>query len=66
MKIVRSSVFAVAVALFVASCGNSEPQESIEEPMVEETVEMEAAPVMEEAPVMDSAAMMQADTVMQN
>ncbi len=63
MKIVKLSVFALTMGLFIASCGNNETTESTEETPVEETVEME--PVAEETPVMsDSTSTVSPDTVM--
>lgn len=58
MKLVKFGIFALALGMFIASCGSSET-ETNEEPMenVEETTEMEMAPAVEEAPVMaDSTA----------
>ncbi|MCB0699289.1 MAG: hypothetical protein H6551_02885 [Chitinophagales bacterium] len=55
MKIVKLSVFALTLGLFIASCGNNESTETpAEETTVEETVEM--APAAEEAPAVDSMA----------
>lgn len=55
MKIVKLSVFALTLGLFIASCGNNESTETpAEETPVEETVEM--TPAVEEAPAVDSTA----------
>lgn len=66
MKIVKSSIFAVAVAMFITSCGSSEPQEAVEVPATEEVTEMEEAPIMEEAPVADTTMAPVEDTTVMN
>lgn len=60
MKFVKFGIFALALGMFIASCGSSETTEATEEPTMEETTEMapavEEAPVVEEAPMTDSIA----------
>lgn len=57
MKIVKFSVLALALGLFISSCGSSNTENQTEETTIEETNEIEMAPEAEEAPaVIDSTA----------
>ena len=51
MKIVKFSVLALALGLFISSCGSSNTENQTEETTIEETNEIEMAPEAEEAPV---------------
>lgn len=55
MKIVKLSIFALTMGLFIASCGNNEAEETVEEETMEETTDM--APMAEEVPAADTAMM---------